>query len=200
MNKQGMATKERLITAVETLIESHDSLDIKVSDISKATGITVGSIYHHFSDLSDLLEEGVLRRFRRYVDANTFAISQIVENATSREECALMLKAVTRTATSPKGTTDRLIRARAIDLAGRQPRFKRKLVEVQEELTEALTRLVISTQERNWIRSDFDPRSIAVFIQAYSFGRIVDDINDIKMDNESWYKIIDELLDRVFLT
>jgi hypothetical protein len=48
------------------------------------------------------------------------------------------------------------------------------------------------------VRTDVDPRAIAILIQAYTLGRIIDDVVDRKVDPDSWIDVIDRIAD-IFL-
>jgi hypothetical protein len=58
--------------------------------------------------------------------------------------------------------------------------------------------LVSDGQNRGYFSLEFEPRVIAVMIQAYTVGKIVDDVTDTHMDPDAWNLMIDAVLDRVF--
>lgn len=53
-------------------------------------------------------------------------------------------------------------------------------------MTEAITR----AQDKGWVRQDLNPRAIAVFLQAYSLGRAVDDVAENHISNDDWVQLI----------
>lgn len=59
--------------------------------------------------------------------------------------------------------------------------------------------LVEGFQNLGWVKQTVNSRSVAVFIQAYSLGRVIDDLVPNKMDNNSWFEIIDEFAETLFL-
>jgi hypothetical protein len=60
----------------------------------------------------------------------------------------------------------------------------------QERLTNTLVDAIEIAQEKGWVRTDLDARAIAVFLQAYTLGRAVDDVAVTKVDPEAWNKLI----------
>jgi hypothetical protein len=66
-------------------------------------------------------------------------------------------------------------------------------------LTDALIDLIEEARNKGLYASDFDARAGAVFVQAYTLGKMVDDFVDEKMDPEAWYQLIDIVVDRIFL-
>ena len=51
-----MNTKDMIVEKTLKLILEKSTIDISISEIRNATGLSTGSIYHHFSDKSDIFE------------------------------------------------------------------------------------------------------------------------------------------------
>jgi hypothetical protein len=79
-------------------------------------------------------------------------------------------------------------------------RFRIALGKVQLELTDLFTAQFKLAQDKGWFNKDFDPRAGAVLIQAYTLGKIVDDIVDEPMDSEAWNSLIGLILDRALIS
>ena len=191
-------TRERLIDTMVSLLDQKPPEKISVDEVLLVSGISKGSLYHHFEDFSDLLEVTYLRRFVAYVDFSTAAIADAVLNSRSREELLDALKAITRRTNSPDLYPIRLERIRTIGLAGGNERFKARLAVEQQRLTDAMADLVREGQSKGWINALFDPQAVAVFIQAYTFGRVLDEISERPVDIEKWLFLIDSLVDSTF--
>ncbi len=43
-----------------------------------------------------------------------------------------------------------------------------------------------------------DARACAVMISAYSLGQVINDVSDVKYNNDDWIALVDLVLDRVF--
>jgi hypothetical protein len=65
-------------------------------------------------------------------------------------------------------------------------------------LTDALADLVREAQAKGWITADVSARGIAVFIQAYTLGQIVNDVTDDSVPYEEWTALIDHVTRRSF--
>ncbi len=55
--------------------------------------------------------------------------------------------------------------------------------------------LIETVVNRGWANPAFDPVTVAVLIQSYTMGKIVDDVADQPMDPEKWIFLIDNLLE-----
>ena len=192
-------TKALLIATTVTLLDTKLPNEIAVDEILEASGISKGSLYHHFEDLGELLEIAQVERYAAWVDRSVDALVQMISTVKTREDLVHGLKVITRFTQDPKYSHTRFQRARAIASAEHNPRFKKRLAEEQMRLTEALIDLINEARNKGLYASDFDAHAGAVLVQAYTLGMIVDDFVENQMDPEAWYSLIDKVVDRVFL-
>jgi AcrR family transcriptional regulator len=192
-------TKAKLIATVVELMQSENPELVNVEHVLEISGISRGSLYHHFEDFSELLEAAQIDIFSIYVDLTVEKIGAVVQNAKSREDFIQGIKKVTRATQNPQLTTMRAQRIGAIALATGNERFKKALGLEQERLTDSIADLFREGQEKNLAESFFDPRVAAVFIQAYTLGRIVDDITPNHVDPDAWNALIDSIVEGVFI-
>lgn len=93
-----------------------------------------------------------------------------------------------------------LERARLLGAAQSNSRLRKRLGQEQSRLTNALTDLVIDFQSRGWARQDLDARDIAVFVQAYTLSKVVDDIADEPISETAWNHLINQIVDLIFVS
>jgi len=191
-------TKTLLIETTARLIEVRGAGSLQVEEVLAASGVSRGSLYHHFEDFYELIEIATAERFSASVDRSIAAISRLLDSATSREECFAGLRQITEQTQARELESVRFERARALGMAGSNDRFRRILGIQEQRVTDALADLFREAQGRGWMNTDFDPQAAAVLIQAYTLGRIVDDISPHQMDQEAWVDLITTLIERVF--
>lgn len=192
-------TKSLLIATTIEILDSKLPGEIAVDEILEKSGISKGSLYHHFEDLGELLEVAQVERYAAWVDKSVSAIVGMLAKIKSREDLVQGLKLITRFTQDPAYSKTRFQRARAIAAAENNPRFKKRLAEEQSRLTAALIDLISKARNKGFYANDFDAHAGAVLVQAYTLGMIVDDFIKERMDPEEWYKLIDMVVDRVFL-
>lgn len=193
-------TRERLIEVTMTLLDGERPDKIHVDEVLLLSGISKGSLYHHFNDFSDLIEEALVRRFSTYVDQSIYVLTELVHSAKSKEELIAGLKKVTRQTQDPSRFANRFERARALGMAGSNDRFRVALAMEQDRITSALEDLFRESQNRGWMSSDFDPRAGAVLIQAYTLGQVINDVATVKYDNDAWVELIDRIIEKAFVS
>ena len=191
-------TRALFIDLAVAQLEHRYPEEVTVDAILNAAGLTKGALYHHFADFAELIETALVVRFSRYVDESIAALSEMASSATSREEILAEMASVTAHTQHPDRKHIRFARAHVITLASRNPRLAEALSAEQLRLTDALTGLISVAQQRGWFNRDFDARAGAVLIQAYTLGRIVDDITTEPVDPAEWEHLIGRLIERVF--
>ena len=193
-------TKQILIDTVVKLMDTQNASDINSDEVLDISGISKGSLYHHFEDFSELIEFALVARFANFVDLSINMLNQVTIHSKTKKDFVAGIKEVTRATQAPARANYRAERATAIATAMRNPRMKERLGVEQERLTEALADLFRESIERGFGNPDLDPRTIGVLVQAYTLGQIVDDFTPTHMAVENWYALIDSIVDNVLFT
>jgi AcrR family transcriptional regulator len=191
-------TKQTLVDTVVKLMDSHSAAEINSDEVLEISGISKGSLYHHFEDFPELIEYAMVARFARFVDNSVLRLNDVITKAKSRDELVAGLKKVTRATQAPELMAHRSERVVATAKAIRVPRMNVRLGEEQERLTLALADLYRESVERGWGDASIDPRVVGVMVQSYTIGKIVDDITPERMEAEKWNEAVDSVLEKVF--
>lgn len=166
--------------------------------VIEKSSISRGSLYHHFEDFSDLIEQALVRKFASHVDDSIMPLTKLVRDSASGEEMLANLLNVTKAIHAPENSAKRIFRARLISLAEANDRLTRRLAEEQGRLTRAITDIFVQCQNKGWMQKDFDPAIAAIFIQAYTLGLVVDDIAEEKIDPVAWNDFINKVIRTMF--
>lgn len=185
-------TKEKLIETMASLMDVRALHEIQVEDVLRESNISKGSLYHHFENFEDLTEAALIARFSNSVDRSIELVAEAVNGATSADEFVEKIIYVTTVTQGPERSQFRLERARVIGLSVNSPKLAALLQSEQDRLTEAMTDVVREGQVKGWVSDKFDPKTIAVFMQAYTLGRVIDDVasKDMSVDSNDWNDVI----------
>ena len=192
-------TKSKLIEAATALLKKYKSGEISVEMVLAESNISKGSLYHHFESLDDLIEMALLARYAKWVDINVATMSHILVNAKSSKDIYSGLVEVTERSQDRNLSKERFFRAETLAKANSSPRFAKKLQDLQQQLTDSLTDLIREAQEKNFYDKSNDPQAVAVFIQAYTLGKIVDDISLSQVNQESYNALINKIIKEIFI-
>lgn len=190
MPRNPIPARDRLMTTVSDMLDGDHPQDILVEDVLRESGVARGSLYHHFDDFPALIEATLLKRFSEGVDFDTMIMQGVVDTSRSAEEFWARIYDYSTEAQDPQRAHRRAERARIIGLAQSSDRFRSALSVEQDRLTAALASAVEAAQAKGLIRTDVSPRAVAVFLQAYTLGRAVDDVAASHVDPEDWNHII----------
>lgn len=194
------ATKKALVLDVVERLDTQKPWEIISDAVLESTGISKGSMYHHFDNFDHLMETAQVVRYARYMDGTIEEITKMWNAHTSKEDFIQRLDAFTRRMQVRSRSRFRLERARILAAAEGNPRFEAALAVESDRLTTALADVIKDAMIAGIFRRDNDPRAIAVFIQAYTLGRAVDDYNDIHpMDDGRWADLILQIVRQVLV-
>lgn len=191
-------TKQALIDVTVELLDNKQPHEVQVDEILEKSGISKGSLYHHFTDLAELLETALVRRYSSYVDMSIGFMARELMVKT-KDDLYNGLVRLTELTQDPARAKIRSERARALALAEGNSRFAQLLGEEQERLTESLADIVQDLQNKELVTSKYDARVIATFIQSYTLGIIINDINPNPISMKDWQEMINNIAKFVFL-
>ena len=199
MSDAGQETRAKLLQTAVEMLDDLPEKDVTASEILRRTGIARGSLYHFWSNIGELLEEAYIVRYSRNVAEGSKAIKNLLDKSNTKEEFFEGLAQITAVTQNPKRKSNRYERARILGMAEKNHSFRKALGQVQQELTDTLTEQVMSAQSRGWVTRELDPRTIAVLIQAYTLGKVVDDVVENQMNPDHWNQLIGLIVDKALV-
>lgn len=192
-------TKTHLIEAATELLKEFKSGDVTAEMVLLKSNVSKGSLYHHFDDLEELIETALLVRYAKWVDRSVSAMTPMMLNAKSKDDFYAGLVQATHQTQHPDLKKERFFRVEVLAKANSSERFAAKLRELQERLTDSLEDIIREAQERGFFRKSSDPKVIAVFIQAYSLGKVLDDLHSESVNQASYEELINTIIRDVFM-
>ena len=195
----GHPTYERLVESATALLQEHSLSEVTTDMVLKHSAVSRGSLYHHFEDLSDLIETALVRSFSTVVDENIALLRNLLSSAQDIGEYHRAIIDFNDFAQGSQRQKFRLNRVRMLGNAIGNPRMSKKLAIEQERKTAAYAELFNFAQSRGWMSKEIDSRAAAVFIQAFTIGRVIDDICEETMDLEACKSLLLHVFRNVFL-
>ena len=188
-------TAQLLIETVTGLLDVKSADQITSEEVLHLSGISRGSLYHHFQDFDDLVDSALVKRFGKYIaetNAGFEALSLTVNNV---KDLKAALRRMTRWAHDPARAVFRFERIRIFARASENPNLRAKLAVEQDSLTSHTADIIARWQDRGFIIKSVQPRTVAVVIQAIVIGRVVDEIADSHVDPDDWIQMMDRMMD-----
>ena len=192
-------TKRLLVETVSSLLESKRQNEIFVEEVLKSSGVTKGSLYHHFKDLEELIETAQIYRYSKWIDNSIDFLTSRVATAKTQKDLRKWLQILTEQTQSDERKGARAERAQALSACLNNPRMEEQMGRETKRLTEAIADVTEEVKRKGLFRKDIDSKVLATFIQAYSLGKIVNDYNPSGVGEEEWNKFIMAIIDRAFM-
>ena len=191
-------TKGLLQETAINLIDEFGPQGFTVETLLETSKISKGSLYHHFHDFSDVIEQAQVARFSRYVDQDIMLLVGLLKSATSREDLESKFAMIVQGAGLPGRDASRADRAAILGMARHSKKLADGLAVEQQRVTDVLTDIAREMQERGWINKDLDAAVVATFVQAYSMGFVLNDITASPISIERWSSFISFMLGKIF--
>ena len=190
-------TKGLLLDTAVALIDEFGPQGFTVETLLDNSKISKGSLYHHFHDFSDVIEQAQVARFSRYVDQDISLLVGLLKSATSREDLETKFSMIVQGAGLPGRDAARSDRAAILGMARHSKKFAEGLAVEQQRVTDVLTDIAREMQERGWINKDLDAAVVATFVQAYSMGFVLNDNTTNPISIERWSAFISLMLSKI---
>ena len=188
-----------LVLTVNRLLDSKRSDQISTDEVLTESGISKGSLYHHFDDLQDLVETTLIYRYAKWIDLSIKRMSELLNTAKTAEDLKKSLFEITYATQKDSLKNMRVERARIFAEAQNNSRLSEKLVQETERMTTSIEDLIREVIDRKLFKSNLDARTVAIFIQAYTLGVIVNDFTQDKVSYENWTSLINRIIAEIFI-
>lgn len=200
LQKNTHPTRDALITTVARLLETKNVEDIKVDEILSESGISAGSLYHHFRDLSDLIDHAMIARFADYSHRNIDALVELTDIARDRESLSTLLGAYNASQVAPDRADARNMRVQVVARAAKDERFRALFLAEQDRVIGAVADLAREFQSRGLVDPTLDPTAIAVFFGIYNIGLIINDLLSNPSSPDDLLTLMSGFVDKVLIS
>jgi len=190
------ATVAALLDAAVVRLKNGGDAAVRIDDILAETGVSRGSLYHHYGGRQGLVDAANLELYARRTRADVAVLTGLIDRASTPDELLEAARALTEQTQSPARRDNRIERARLVGQIG-SGRFAGRLEAVQHALNAAFAAAIARAQAKGLIHPDHDPLALAVFIQAYTLGRVLGDLDTEPVDPAAWNALVGAVLDAV---
>ncbi len=189
-------TKVALLEVVKEMIGEFGADGFTVEMVLAESGISRGSLYHHFEDFPDLVEEALLDINRTNVVTSIELVRHELAGVRTKDEFLDAVGRVTRALHSPERFKARVDRVRMLAVCGNDERFRKRFGDTQAEVIMAFADVIADAQARGVVRADFDPKVLATFMSAYTTGVILNDVSSDPVSYDDWNALVADVIER----
>ena len=189
------STRDRVLDVVLELLEEGGEVAVRIDDVRDRSSVSIGSIYHHFGDRDGLIVAAQVRRFARFAEAEIAALSDIVERSGSVTQFRRSLRQLTLHTSSELRVAERWARVAVLASTVGRPELAKEIREIQTRLTDEFQAHVAQGQVRGFFRDDLDARAVALFVEAYSLGLVLNEMDARPVSEKDWEKVVWTVID-----
>jgi AcrR family transcriptional regulator len=193
-------TKIALLEAGRALAEEHGLYGYTVEMLLETSGISKGSLYHHFEDFMDFVESVQVEVYAESISADITNAVEAFARSTNKASFRRFINAVAASAFLPDRPDLRLLRSSMLGATRGRESYRARLGNEQLRLRTRLSDLITEARERGWVRPEVDADTASAFMLAYSFGLVVDEVTGTPVDPKAWQELVMAFVDRVILT
>lgn len=182
-------TRTALIDATIALLDERGEQGLRIADISRRSGISVGSLYHHFGSRDGLLKAARARQFRSSHSTYGAIFIEMAASAASADDFVAALREMLPLLHSRERASERIRRFAYIGSAATRPDL---LAEIRREETELVTQgaeLAKTLIDRGWVKQGISARALTAFSVALELGAIVLDLDEEQSEDE-WWRVV----------
>lgn len=192
-------TKKNLVECTRQLISRNGVDAVTVDMVLTESGVSKGSLYHHFKDFDALIQTVQIRNFSEFVDEGIGFLEEALGRATSAEQLRTKLYAVIDLAHDPRRAPNRIERARIVGSSGTSLEYTQALASEQERLRRRGEELIAEAQRRGWVNPTLSPQALSSFILGFTFGRVLDDVCLTHVSSDDWNAVVRQFMERILL-
>jgi len=190
--------RELLLRAAVRHLEKRSAASLRVGQIADEAGVAVGLIKHYFGSRDGLVATAQQARIAGATEQDIVGSREALAGADDLDELMEGIRRVARHTIDRRRADVRLSRFSAIATAHGRPEARNIIGETLSELIDVMTGLIADAQARGVVRSGRSPRGLATFIQAYSLGLLVHDLDPTPSDDEELLDIAMDAVRRIF--
>lgn len=173
-----LSSRDAILAATVEVLTHAGEASVRMASIADSAGVAIGLISYHFGDREGLIRAAQLACFsqRSYQDLAT--IEQAVATMDDPAELLVALRALTRVLLAEVASQNvRLRRVAQLGSGFGRPELLEDMGVVQRDLTERFGRVAMRGQRIGLIRPELNAEAVGLFIQAYSLGLVLGDID-----------------------
>lgn len=193
-------TRTKLTETWLQLADVAGAENVTVDDVLKRSGASKGSLYYHFSSFDDLIAAALAQRYAEGVERSVQQCDELLLQCQTKSQFLAGVRSLVEQTSGPQTAHFRLARAQIIGMCSANPALRTRVAEEQRRLSSTIEAMLAEAQARAWLRRDLDIAAAALLVQAYTFGKVIDDIALEPIDGAAWLNLISDLFEGFLAT
>lgn len=193
--ERSQQTRDRVLAVALAQLEAGGEAEVRVDRISTESGVSIGSIYHHFGDRDGVIAAAQAQRFTRSTEEE---LTAFLESAAGTLDGAAFRRSLVAAATAGEAASRRAKRWELVAVLAStigRAELEREIVAAQTRINDQLTAWVVDHQTNGVLRADLDPRAVVAMLWSLKFGPALNDLDANGADEQAWFAAIEAWID-----
>ena len=182
------STRSRILNAAIEMMESGGESSVRLSAIAEAMGIKEPSIYHHFTNRTELIKAAYVEWYWQCLQTD-IPVGAMMALVDSRKDYVRTLRKIMEWSYKPERHHARAIRLSVLGAAQRNAELAVAINDINRKFLATIADAAIVAQEKGWLRTDLDPMAIAYWLHGQIIGRTVAEMDPGHVDFALWDKV-----------
>jgi len=184
--RRASETIRAAVEATVDLLESLNESQVTLEAIRLRSGVSQGSLTHHFGSRQGLIAAAQVERYARNCAADAAFIGQLDGQVSAPGPFARTMLGLIADMLMPERRTARWVRMSAVAAAYRDPALGETIGHAYTSLADRLTALVEQAHGHDVLQRDIDARTIALLLSMQAQGLVLDDLIGAEAVASSW--------------
>lgn len=179
----------RILQVTTEIIDRGGEQALTIAEVRDRTGVTIGSIYHHFGSREGLVAAGYASIYASMANYEIEQVRKLTRNVKDAADFRAAVVEASTTMYGKDGNEKRIRRMAVLSAAQHRPLLREAIAKQQDMVTEAWMEWITQIQAKGIYAKDLDIRSLAIFFQGFPFGRVFDNFSSSPVSDADWARI-----------
>ncbi|MFM1954913.1 MAG: hypothetical protein RL118_1104 [Actinomycetota bacterium] len=170
-------TVSLVVEAARRALKTAGESAVRIQEISSQTGVSIGSIYHHFGDREGLIRAAYIEQFTASVALDVEHLKKWTANIQSTDELREYYSHMLEFLTKHYEALPTVDRAAIVGNALARPELRAAIAEANTNLIDGLTEVLSGLAERGMLKEHLAPRAAAQIVLGMLHGRIIAELD-----------------------
>jgi len=182
------STRSRILNAAIKMMETGGESSVRLSAIAEDLGIKEPSIYHHFTNRTELLNAAYVEWYWQCLKTE-IPVEAMMVLVDSREDYVRAVRKSMEWSYQPERHHARAIRVSVLGAAQRNPDLAIAINDINKKFLATIADAASVAQQKGWLRADLDPMATAYWLHGQIIGRTVAEMDPGHVDLAEWDKV-----------
>ena len=182
------STRSRILNAAIEMMDTGGESSVRLGAIAEALGIKEPSIYHHFTNRTELVNAAYVEWYWQSLKTD-IPVEAMMALVDTQEDYVRAFRKTMEWSYRPERHHARAIRLSVLGAAQRNPELADAVNEINKKFLATVADSVLFAQQKGWLRADLDPTATAYWLHGQIVGRAVAEMDPGHVDLAQWDKV-----------